>query len=99
MKNRRYYDTRSAENCIDEVYQSLDNMQGRFERKVTLLDTAKHLVGDYCNLYISCKTETPRELKLAIDMLDLIINDSRIESDMLEQDKKLLDKASSCLGC
>lgn len=93
MIRMNYQDDRTAEHIVTGVYESLDNMQGRIERKITLLDTAKHLVGDYCMTYLSSKHETPRELKLVIDLLDLIMSDCTTENDMLADYNKELDTA------
>lgn len=93
MVRIQYHDERSAEQIITQVFESLDSLQGRIERKITLLDTAKHLLGDYCMAHMNSKMETPKELKLVIDLLDLTMSDSTIENDIITDDKKDLDTA------
>ena len=85
------------------VIESLDTMQGRMERNEKLLNTAHDLLVDYCYTNFTPRTgeeiQFPKEIKLVKDILSLVIDDIVLECDILNDDKRDLERAMNKSGC
>lgn len=96
-------DERAPEQIVSGVIESLDRMQGRIERGEKLLNTAHDLLIDYCYTNFTQRTaeeiQFPKEMKLVKDLISLVIDDIVLECDILNEDKKDLERAVNRLEC
>ena len=87
-------DERSVEQRIMGVMESLENLHGRIERSENLLATVRDLLVDYWytnSSPVNDVIEYPKEIKIVIDIINLVIDDAGFECDVLNEVKKELE--------
>ena len=91
-------DTRTTDEIIAGVIESLDTMLGRVERSDTLLNTARDLLVDYCYTnntpYKDGEMEMPSEIDIAVQIINLVIRDMGTVSYIVADNNRDLGRIS-----
>jgi hypothetical protein len=87
----------TAEQRLSAVYDSLDNMLGRIETGIKVLDTARDLLFSYVYTNTTVRQgdlpQLPKDIDVVLKLIDLVIDDCKLETDIIVGDKNDLSMA------